>query len=52
LIPVADPERKSIEGDTKITVVESVNERIYGAVRPTKPKQKLLQKRVLPNAVF
>ena len=33
LIPVTGSKRKSIKGDTKVSIVECVNERIYGTER-------------------
>lgn len=52
LIPVADLERKSKEGDPKVPIVESVDERIYGRVRPPQPEQELLQYLIHPDAVL
>lgn len=52
LIPVANPERKSKEGNSKVGVVESIYEGIQRRVRPPEPQQKVLQNLILPDAVL
>lgn len=52
LVPVANSERESIKSNSKIPIVESINEWVDGAIHPAKPKQKLLQNLIRPNAIL
>lgn len=52
MIPVANPKRKSKEGNSKVGVIESIYEGVQRRVRPPEPEQEILQDLILPNAVL
>lgn len=52
MIPVANPERKSKEGNSKVGVIESIYKGVQWRVRPAEPEQEILQNLILPDAVL
>ena len=52
LISITVTECETIECDSKVFVVRSVDTRVHGRIEPSEPHKKLLQNFISPNAVF